>query len=145
MLDRKLIGTESPPRTIEVEKYPLQFFAIAIGESSALHREEAAARSAGFASIVAPPTYAYCLNSMAPRVAPPPASGLNLEKILHGEQSFTYHRPICAGDVLTFRDKVVDIYEKKGGALEFFVSETTVTNQRGERVVDMRTTLVVRN
>jgi hypothetical protein len=47
--------------------------------------------------------------------------------------------------VLTFRTKITDIYDKKGGALEFFVRSTTVTNQTGARVAENRGVVVVRS
>lgn len=147
MIDKKFIGAETPARSIEVEKYPIRFFAQAIGETNPIHTDEAAAKAAGFRSLVAPPTYAFCLNSMASdaRSSLFQEMGVRMERVLHGEQSFTYHKPIVAGDVLTFRSKIADIYDKKSGALEFIVQETPVTNQRGERVVDMRSVIVVRN
>jgi hypothetical protein len=40
---------------------------------------------------------------------------------------------------------VSDIYDKKGGALEFVVNDTTVTNQLGEHVAELRSVLVVRH
>jgi hypothetical protein len=40
---------------------------------------------------------------------------------------------------------VADIYAKKGGALEFVVRCTRITNQRGEPVADLIGTTVVRN
>ena len=46
---------------------------------------------------------------------------------------------------ITGRQKVVDLYDKKGGALTFIVTETTLDNQRGERVCELTTTIVVRN
>jgi acyl dehydratase len=150
MIDKKFIGTESPPVSIEVEKYPIKFFALSIGELDPIHHDEAAAKAAGYRSLVAPPTYAFCLNSMAAqgggaRNTLYQQMGVRMERVLHGEQTFTYHKPIVAGDRLTFRQKVSDIYDKKGGALDFIVQDTAVTNQNGERVVDMRTVIVVRN
>jgi acyl dehydratase len=108
---------------------------------------EAAARAAGYRGLVAPPTFAFCLNMMA---ATEPSEmlrvlGIDPQKVLHGEQSFTYHSPICAGDVLTFRIRVADIYVKKGGALEFVVQETAVTNLSGQPVVNMRGVTVIRH
>ena len=41
--------------------------------------------------------------------------------MLHGEQEFSYHAMAYAGDELTARSRVTDVYEKKGGALEFLV------------------------
>ena len=68
-----------------------------------------------------------------------------IAKLLHGEQSFSFHAPACAGDTVTVRSTISDIYDKKNGALEFIVRETSVTNQRGVRVADMRCVTVYRN
>jgi acyl dehydratase len=50
-----------------------------------------------------------------------------------------------AGDRLSFAQRVADIYDKKGGLLEFMVRETRVSNQRGEPVADLVATTVVRH
>ncbi len=55
--------------------------------------------------------------------------GADLREVLHGEQTFTYHVPICAGDTLTFEPHIADIFDKKNGALEFIVREVAVKNQ----------------
>jgi acyl dehydratase len=70
---------------------------------------------------------------------------VDLGRVLHGEQSFTYYAPVCAGDRITFRSRIADIYDKKNGALEFIVMDTECRNQNGERVTDMRRSIVVRN
>jgi len=65
--------------------------------------------------------------------------------VLHGEQALTYGAPICAGDEVTLISKVVDIYDKKGGAMEFVILETSAQNQLGEDLGAMTRTIVVRN
>ena len=69
---------------------------------------------------------------------------VDLKKILHGDQTFTYGKAICAGDTITLRPRVAEIFDKKGGAMEFIVIETTATNQDGEDVGRTRKTVVVR-
>ncbi|MNE89189.1 hypothetical protein D3C80_1865770 [compost metagenome] len=49
-----------------------------------------------------------------------------------------------AGDVLTFDTRVIDVYEKKSGALVFVVQQTRVTNQDGRHIADIRCSLVQR-
>ena len=66
-------------------------------------------------------------------------------KLLHGEQSFTYHQSACAGDTVTVESVIEDIYDKKGGALEFIVKSARAVNQRNELVAEMRSVLVVKN
>jgi acyl dehydratase len=147
LIDKTFIGTETPARSIQVEKYPIRFFALAIGETNPIHTDETAAKAAGYRSLVAPPTFAFCLNNMCAdaRSTLFRDMGVRMERILHGEQRFTYQQPIVAGDTLTFRSKIADIYDKKDGLLEFIAQETTVSNQRGERVVDLRSVIVMRN
>lgn len=146
MIDRKFIGLESEERFADVEKGQLRLFAKATGETNPIFFDEAAAKAAGYPAIAAPPTFAFCLASLAP-----PAKGslrdmdVPIEKVLHGEQHFTYHKQIFAGDRIRIKSKVVDIYDKKGGALEFVVTEITSHNQNGELCVSARNIAVVRN
>lgn len=82
--------------------------------------------------------------------APNPAAirellGMDYRSLLHGEQGFSYHAMAYAGDTLTFRQRIEDIYDKKSGALEFVVRKTHVSNQRGELVAELRCVTVVRN
>jgi acyl dehydratase len=50
-----------------------------------------------------------------------------------------------AGDRLRFEPRVADIYDKKGGALEFVLRETRVSNQHGSLVAEMKCLTVVRH
>ena len=52
---------------------------------------------------------------------------------------------ICAGDTITLQDEITGIYDKKDGAMEFMVTETTVKNQDGELVGKMTSVLVQRH
>jgi acyl dehydratase len=71
--------------------------------------------------------------------------GVSLGKILHGEQGYTYHQPVCAGETVTVCSRISDIYDKKGGALEFIVRDSRVTNASGELAAEFRSVIVVRN
>ena len=68
-----------------------------------------------------------------------------IAKLLHGEQSFTYHRPACVGDTVTVRSTINDVYHKKNGALEFVVTSSRATNQNGEHVAELRSVIVCRH
>jgi acyl dehydratase len=146
MIDKKHIGRTTTPQTVDVEKGRLKFFAKAIGETDPVYTDEAAARAAGYKALPAPPTFAFCLemetNSLWDNIA---AMGVPVGKILHGSQTFKYHAPICAGDRVTFQTKVSDIYDKKGGALEFIIEDTTAENQDGALVAELQRVIVVRN
>lgn len=146
MIDRKHIGKTRPPHTVEIEKGRLLFFAKAIGETNPIYTDEEAARKAGYVSMLAPPTFTFCLEQDLPNAFEFLESiGVDMRKVLHGEQSFTYHGPICAGDRITLETRISDIHDKKNGALEFIVLDTTCRKQGGIVVAEQRTVLVVRN
>jgi acyl dehydratase len=146
MMHDKITNFVFPPHSMTVEAGRLRFFAKAIGETNPVYSDEAAARAAGYRALPVPPTFLFCLEMERPDpcgwIA---ALGLDLGRILHGEQSFTYHAPCYAGDTLFFDAKIIDSYEKKGGALLFIVKDAVVRNQDGTHIADLRTTLVHRN
>ena len=65
--------------------------------------------------------------------------------ILHGEQHYDYYAPVFVGDKITCQQKVTDMYDKKGGALWFVVSETSMKDQSGKLVAKGTGITVVRN
>lgn len=146
MIERRHIGTELPPFTVDVERGRLRFFAKATGQTDPVYSDDAAARAAGHPALPVPPTFLFCLEMESPS----PAAirellGLDYRRILHGEQGFTFHRMAFAGEQLTFQQRIEDIYDKKGGALEFIVRKTAVSNGRGEAVAELRCVTVYRN
>lgn len=146
MLDKNLIGHEFPSFTAEVEKGRLKFFAKAIGETDPIYTDEAAALAAGYRALPAPPTFTMVLDMEGDEFLPfLDLLNMDIARILHGSQSFEYFGPICAGDSITVTGRIADMFEKKGGALEFVVMEYTYTNQHGELVVRASSTLVHRN
>lgn len=145
-IDRNFIGTESEDRYLDIEKGQLKLFAKAIGDANPVYSDEEAAIAAGYPGIPAPPTFAFSLGLLAPaRIGNLADMIENIASVLHGEQAFEYHKPIFGGDRIRLKTKTIDIYEKKGGALEFITQETTVYNQNDELCVTSRATIVVRN
>jgi acyl dehydratase len=146
MIDQRFIGHALPEFSVHVEAGRLRFFAKATGQTDPVYTDRAVARAAGHPDLPVPPTFLFCLEMEAPD----PAAirnllGMDYRRLLHGEQGFAYHAMAYAGDTLTFRQRVDDIYDKKGGALEFVVRKTEVTNQRNEAVAELRCVTVIRN
>ncbi|MBV8665806.1 MAG: MaoC family dehydratase N-terminal domain-containing protein [Burkholderiaceae bacterium] len=145
MADKSLIGRALGVTTADVEKGRLRFFAKAIGETNPVYFDESAAKDAGHRSLPVPPTFLFCLEGEGRDIMDLVKTlQFDLGRILHAEQEFVYHKMAYAGDTLTFDTKVADVYEKKGGALQFVVNETKVTNQHGEHIADLRCSLVQR-
>ncbi len=71
-----------------------------------------------------------------------PELGLDYSRVVHGEQEFTYHRPIFAGDRLLAAGRVAAMEVK--GRHELLAIETRVTSEDGEPVCSAVVTLISR-
>jgi acyl dehydratase len=147
MVDQSAVGRSFTPVTAHVEPGRLRFFLNTLGEQNPVYRDEAAARGAGYSATPIPPTYLFCLELMDAERPFEFLTELNIDlaRVLHGEQRFTYHASVVVGDTLTFKSGVTNVADKKGGAMTMVVVETEVTNQHGAHVADTARTIVVRN
>lgn len=137
-IDPSAIGTELPPITRTVEPGRLRLFARAIGETDPGYTEGE--------RLPVPPSFLFGLEMETPDpFAWVTDLGVDMQHVLHGEQSFVYHSVAHSGDTLTARPRITDVYAKKGGALEFVAKQTEVTRADGSPVADLAITLVVRN
>ncbi|MFC0453181.1 MaoC family dehydratase N-terminal domain-containing protein [Rhodococcus jostii] len=145
-LDRSVVGRQFASVSLLVSRSRLQNFAKATGQLDPVYTDVDAAKQAGHRDLPVPPTFMFGIELEAPNpFAFLDDLGVDLRTVLHGEQQFDYHRMAHAGDELTATSRITDIYEKKGGLLEFLVRETTVTNQDGATVAVMRGVTVVQN
>ena len=145
-LDKKLIGHKFNAFTTTVEAGKIRLFCKAICEDDPIYADETAAKKAGYRAIPAPPTYLTAITN-----DDPDKGGLlrllnvDIGLILHGEQHYDYYAPVFVGDKITCQQKVTDMYDKKGGALWFVVSETSMKDQSGKLVAKGTGITVVRN
>jgi acyl dehydratase len=109
-IDLSLVGSLSAPFVVEVERGAIRRFAEAVGDPSPLYRDAAAARDAGFDDIPAPPTFP---TAFRPEEEPAWTRDLDRRRILAGETSFTYERPVVAGMRLECRVRFVAVDVKK--------------------------------
>jgi len=72
--------------------------------------------------------------------------GVDISRVLHGEQEFEIFRQLIPGETYLCRTKVVDLYEKTGksGPMAFVVRETAITDRTDEIVATMRHVTVIR-
>jgi acyl dehydratase len=143
MLDRTLIGRESEPVLHEVERGTIRRFAEALGDPNPLYQDEEAARAAGYAGLLAPPTYPVVL---AQNDRFRHSLDLGTRSVLHGEQQFEYARPIVAGDRIVVRTRVADVAERPGasGPMDVLVLEDEGRDEKGELVFRARATFILR-
>jgi acyl dehydratase len=96
--------------------------------------DEEAARASPAGGIVAPPTFVtrFAMQPFAVASADPEL-GIDLVRLLHGEQRFEYGDVVRPGDVLETTGEIVDVRQK--GRLDLLTVKSTTTNQRGKVVV----------
>ena len=147
---RETIGKESEPAVLEVEKTGCRMFARAVGHTDLIFYDEEYAKSKGYRSIVAPPGY------LGTRVFRPATGGgrgggapgigfsVPYKRVLNGGTEVEYFDAVCAGDVLTARNKITGFNERKGGMGPMLITtrETTYTNQDSKVVAIERGTVI---
>jgi acyl dehydratase len=139
-----LVGRTYPPsEPYEVGREKIREFADAIGDANPAYRERAAAAAHGHPDVVAPPTFAIVLAFAAGRsVIEDPELGVDYSRVVHGEQSFAFTRPIRVGDVLVATPTIRSV--RAAGRNEVLTVECAIATADGEPVCTATNTLVVR-
>lgn len=143
-LDQSFEGRVYPPtRPYEVGREKIREFADAIGDDNPVYRDQAAAKALGYADVIAPPTFPIVMSMRAAsQVIADPEFGLDYSKVVHGEQRFSYSRPVQAGDVLQVTVRVESVRVAAGNDL--ITTRGDITTVDGELVVTAYSTLVAR-
>ena len=127
----------------EVSRVKISEFATAIGDQNPLFHDRAAAHAAGHRDVIAPPTFAIVISVAGSGAAlADPGLGLNYAMVVHGEQRFSYTRPITAGDVVTAQVTITDI--RNAGRNVMITTSTEIRTVAGEHVCTAMSTLVER-
>lgn len=145
MIDRSRVGYTTPLTSVVIDAWQVKLFCQAIGESDPVYSDDAAARAAGYAGCVVPPTFLRALET-GPCHSASILNGLGVavRSVLHAEQSFDYFAPVHVGDRIEVSRTFSDTYDRKGGALTFIVLDSRFC--RGEAVLaTSRQVIVVRN
>lgn len=118
-------------------------FARATGATSPLHTDQAAARAAGHADVLAPPTFLVSLaQATEAQYIEDPAAGIDFSRVVHGEETFTLRRPVVAGDRLVPTLTVESVRAAGGHAM--VSTRVDLADEDGAEVAAVRSMLVVR-
>ena len=148
---RAMIGQLlSEPVSETITALRTQQFAHAVEDLNPIYFDEAAARAAGYRTLVAPPTYLNYVvaanqpvsemrtdglfRSGGPRIA------LNVKRVMFGGNEWDFLAPAYVGDTITVETRLRGLEEKQGGSGPFVLQtvETTYTNQDGEVIARSR-------
>jgi acyl dehydratase len=127
----------------EVSRVKISEFAAAIGDQNPLFHDRAAAQAASYRDVIAPPTFAIVISMAGSGTAlADPGLGLNYAMVVHGEQRFSYTRPITAGDVVTAQVTITGI--RDAGRNVMITTSTEIRTIAGEHVCTAVSTIVER-
>jgi hypothetical protein len=134
------IGQQSPPWDYEVTTTSVRAFARGVGYSDPVYFDEAVARTAGYRSLPAPPTYlgtpiflpGRSSDTFSRPTEGQPAIDHGLAGLLDGGTETETFRQICAGDTLAVVVSItgLEVRDSKAlGQMLIMTSETTFTDR----------------
>lgn len=140
----EIAGRVFPPtEPYLVGREKVREFARAVFSENPLNLDVTAAKAAGYSDVVAPPTFPIVVQERTlAQLLGEPDAGIDFTRVVHGDQRFSYTRPIVAGDELTATLTVTSV--KSLGGHSMVTSETAIVDLDGEHVVTATSTLVVR-
>lgn len=137
------IGITTKPYEVVVEQGHIRRFCQSLGDTNPIYTDAKDAAESAYGTIIAPLTFPIALRDDAVQFP----IELDMRRMLHGEQSFTYYQPMRPGDVYNAQMKVADIYEKEGktGKMQFIMLDTEFRNAQNELAVVSRMNIVYRS
>ncbi|GGY76160.1 MULTISPECIES: MaoC family dehydratase N-terminal domain-containing protein [Streptomyces] len=143
-LDQSFVGRTYPPTpAYEVGREKIREFAEAVGDPHPAYVDAEAARALGHADVIAPPTFVFSITYRAAgEVVQDPQLGLDYSRVVHGDQKFSYVRPVRAGDRLTVTSTIEGIKSLAGN--DILDVRGDVHDEAGELVVTTLMKLVAR-
>ncbi|MBO1900690.1 MaoC family dehydratase N-terminal domain-containing protein [Leucobacter weissii] len=144
MVNPDVQGKVYPPaKPYLVGREKVREFARAVLSEAPVHHDPEAARAAGHADVVAPPTFPVVVQeaTLAQLLADEEAA-VDFSRVVHGDQRFTYTRPIVAGDELTATLTIASVKQLGGNSM--VTASSDIVDAAGEHVVTAISTLVVR-
>ena len=135
--------TYPPTASYLVGREKVREFARAVFATNPVNLDPEAARAAGHADVVAPPTFPVVVQEHTlAQLLDDKDAGIDFGRVVHGDQRFEYSRPIVAGDELTAQLTVTSV--KSLGGNSMVTAATEITDATGAHVVTATSTLVVR-
>ena len=129
----EIIGMELETFTFQVEPGKIKELALAIGDlkEEYLKGEKVL------------PTFPTVIDFWGNSVSTSNSLGLNMKKVLHGEQEYEYISEIKPGDLITVKGVIENAYSK--AAMNFIVVKKEFYNENGELVLISRSTTIERH
>lgn len=149
MFDQSKIGQSFPSFSFEVERGKIHELALAVGDPNPIYHSREAAEAVGYKDVPLFPTFPTTFSFWGDTQGGKNMSslGVDVRRILHGEEEYEYLAPIYPGDVVTGVTTLIDGKTRQssnGSSMDILTFETRYTNQHNEPVLNVRRVAIVR-
>ena len=142
-LDEIVGRTYGPSQPYEVGREKIREFADAIGDPNPAYRDPEAAKALGHPDVIAPPTFPIIFALPACSVAfADPEIGIDYSRVVHGEQQFSYTRPLRPGDRCVCHVRITGARTMAGN--DILTVAADVQTEDGEPILTAQSTIVAR-
>jgi acyl dehydratase len=129
------------PDYFEVGREKIREFALAVMDEDPTHHSDEDAAAAGYPTVVAPLTFlAVAGRRVQLEIFTKFSIPINIARVLHRDQKFTFHRPMLANDRLYFDTYLDSVIESHGTVIAEIRSE--VTDADGNPVITSTVTML---
>lgn len=127
----------------ELGREHIREFAATVGAGNDVHTDVEAARAAGYADLVAPPTFTAVVAQRSEWLLwADPEIDLDFHRVVHGEERIAQTRPLVAGDVLSSALTCERVREMRGNTM--LTTRVDLTDADGEQVAQVWSMIVIR-
>ncbi|WCL48588.1 FAS1-like dehydratase domain-containing protein [Leptospira sp. GIMC2001] len=141
-LSKDIVGKKLDRFDFTIERGKIKEFCLAIGEKNPIYFSVDEAKKAGYEDIPAPLTFPTVIQFWGyPKIWTDMADlGIDLARILHLKEEYTYHKVLYPGDVWA-QSEVSDV---KTGKMDMVSFRTTIHNSKNEPILSAEMAIVIR-
>lgn len=142
-VDPKFIGREYKPVTYVVGQEKIKEYALSVSDLNPLYIDPEFAKKSKYGTVIAPPMFVVVFSKEAmEKLFLDGELKLDLFRLVHGEQEFTFHKIVKVNDTIKTTGKIKNIYQKNNN--DFIELETKSFNQNNELVAEGNWTFIIR-
>lgn len=141
-ITKDIVGKKLDQFEFTVERGKIKEFCLAIHEKNPIYFDLNEAKKAGYSDIPAPPTFPTVIMFWGyPKIWNDMSElGIDLSKILHLKEEYTYHKILYPGKV-TAQSEISDV---KVGRAEIVTFKTTITDEKNEPILSAEMAIFIR-
>ncbi|EMJ88980.1 MaoC family dehydratase [Leptospira biflexa] len=141
-ITKDIVGKKLDRFDFTVERGKIKEFCLAINEKNPIYFDVEEAKKAGYSDVPAPPTFPTVIMFWGyPKIWNDMAElGIDLSKILHLKEEYTYHKILYPGKVYA-QSEISDV---KVGRAEIVTFKTTIYDEKNDPILSAEMAIFIR-